>query len=111
MHQTMSTRLASLLLVCGLVGCGDSDDGPGTPRGPTATDGGATPKALLARAKAAADSENLPELFASIYPRHRAGLAYFMGVMPIQMMIGMAEKHGLGTANLDEIGVREIELV
>ncbi len=96
MPKTLTAIVLSLLLSCMLTGCGDSDPGGGVS---ASGDGAATPEALIARAKEAATSQDMGEMFACIYPKHRAGMAYFMGVMPIQMMISMAEMFsGMGDA-------------
>lgn len=89
------------VLSCCLSACGDADKGsapsPVAPdtggSGIPAVLGGAdTPEALVARVKAASSEQDIAEMFACVYPEHRAGMAYYMGVDPIHMMIGMAER-------------------
>jgi hypothetical protein len=90
MRQILFIALLTCVLCCYLPGCGDSDSGSGG-GGSSASGGAATPEALIERMKKAATSKDMGEMFACVYPEHRAGMAFFMGVMPIQMMIGMAE--------------------
>ena len=92
MHQTATAILFGLLFSCSLAGCGEGDQTETKGPAPIPAVGGAeTPEALLTRVRAASDKQDLTELFACIQTEHRAGMAYFMGVGPIQMMIGVAE--------------------